>query len=423
LFTFDADDCRLRQPRETPFHQIAALRAQTAYSAKRAAGAVDEARHRPSIRTLHASEEHMSVRLERRKLLAVGGAAIVWPSVAFAQKSPAETKSKHGDETLDGLYARARKEGVLNLYGGGPAFWYADWAAQFKAAFPEIAVNFSGGFSNQLAPRIDQQIASGRMECDVAVLQTLQDFARWKTKGELIGLPSEVFDHIDKRYYDPSGTYVGVSLYTLSYAYNATLVGESIPSTASDFVNPDYRGKVITVYPHTDDVTLFLFWTIVSKYGWGWMKDYIANKPNFIKGHLGVAQAIDQGRAAVSFDTITELSVVQPGYGQQSHVVISKVDSTPYWPQSMGIFQNCPHPAAAELFVRWSLGKEQQRVMNRKGVWTVRDDVDPPDGFRPIREYKLADGYGEFVANETHLVELRNRFQEIIGQPVGGDVR
>lgn len=326
-------------------------------------------------------------------------------------------------DVLDGLYARARQEGTLNLYGGGPAFWYTDWAAQFKVTFPEISVNFVGGFSNELSPRIDQQIASGRMECDVTVLQTLQDFARWKRKNVLATLPAEVFNNVDKRYYDPSGTYVGVSLYTLSYAYNSNLIGESIPAAATDFLKPEYRGKIITVYPQTDDVTLFLFWNIVSKYGWQWMQDYIANKPAFIKGHLGVAQGIDQGVAAVSFDTITELSAVQPGYGQRSHVAISKVDPMPYWPQTAAIFRSCPHPAAAELFVRWSLGRQQQRAMNRKGVWTVRDDVDPPDGFVPIRQYNLAGGYVEFVTDDAKLAELRNRFQESIGVPVGGDVR
>src|SRR6202790_4153684 len=80
------------------------------------------------------------------------------------------------DGTLDKLYTRARQDRALSLYGGGPAAWYTDWAEQFQIPFPGIAVNFVGGFSNELTPRIDQQIASGQMECDVTILQTLQDF-------------------------------------------------------------------------------------------------------------------------------------------------------------------------------------------------------------------------------------------------------
>ena len=57
-----------------------------------------------------------------------------------------------------------------------------------------------------------------------------------------------------------------------------------------------------------------------------------------------------QGKSAASFDTITELSVVQPGYDLAARVAFSKVDPSPYWPQSAAILRNCPHPAAAELF-------------------------------------------------------------------------
>jgi ABC-type Fe3+ transport system substrate-binding protein len=320
------------------------------------------------------------------------------------------------------LYARGRQEGGVAVYGGGPAEWYTEWAKQFEAAFPGIPVAFTGGFSNQLSPRIDRQIAAKKLECDIAVLQTLQDFERWKREGALATLPGAMFDHVDRRYYDPDRTFIGVSLYTLSYVYNSNRL-TTVPTSAEDFLKPAYRGEVITVYPQTDDVTLFLYSGIVDKYGWEWMKAYMANKPSFIKGHLGVAQAVDQGKAGASFDTITALSVVQPHYGVAAHVAFSKVDATPYWTQSAAMFRISPHPAAAELFLRWSLGKEQQRAMHRKGVWSVRDDVDPPDGFERIRKYKLTDRYHEFVTNAPRLVELRGRFQEFVGPPVGSDVR
>jgi ABC-type glycerol-3-phosphate transport system substrate-binding protein len=92
------------------------------------------------------------------------------------------------DSEFDSLYAKARKEGGLNLYGGGPADWYTQWAKQFEAAFPDVPIAFIGGFSNELSPKIDKQIADKKLECDVTVLQTLQDFERWKQQGALTTL-------------------------------------------------------------------------------------------------------------------------------------------------------------------------------------------------------------------------------------------
>jgi hypothetical protein len=131
-----------------------------------------------------------SLMIPRRTLLKAAGlaaaATIIRP--AFA------------DSELDSLYAKARKEGGLNLYGGGPADWYTQWAKQFEVAFPDVPIAFNGGFSNELSPKIDKQIADKKLECDVTVLQTLQDFERWKHQGALTALPNTVFEHIDRRF-------------------------------------------------------------------------------------------------------------------------------------------------------------------------------------------------------------------------------
>jgi ABC-type Fe3+ transport system substrate-binding protein len=124
-------------------------------------------------------------------------------------------------------------------------------------------------------------------------------FRALEAPGTLTILPNAVFEHIDRRYYDPGKTFTGVSLYTLSYVYNPSLLGSAVPVSAEDFLNSAYRDKVITVYPQTDDVTLFLYWTIVSEYGWQWMKGYMVNKPSFVKGHLGVAH-----RASCTIPTV-----------------------------------------------------------------------------------------------------------------------
>ena len=79
-----------------------------------------------------------------------------------------------------------------------------------------MPIAFTGGFSNELSPKIDKQIADKKLECDVTVLQTLQDFERWRHQGALTTIPNAVFEHIDRRYCDPGKPFTGVSLYTLS---------------------------------------------------------------------------------------------------------------------------------------------------------------------------------------------------------------
>ena len=87
---------------------------------------------------------------------------------------------------MEELVREALREGRLTVAGGGPAALYTPWAAGFEKQYPGITVQVRGAFSTQLVADIDRQLGSGAPAVDVAILQTLQDFARWKAAGALL---------------------------------------------------------------------------------------------------------------------------------------------------------------------------------------------------------------------------------------------
>ena len=323
-------------------------------------------------------------------------------------------------QSIDELYAAARKEGALSLNGGGPAGLYEPWVKEFEERFPGIKVTLTADFSNILAPIIDREIAESKLSVDLTIFQTLQDYDRWNRQGVLMTFKPEGWDQIDPSFKDPDGHYVGVAVYALSYAYNTKALEKAkLPKSAVDFLKPDLKGKVITCYPNDDDVTLYLYYTIVQKYGWGFMDEYMANDPKWIRGHLGVARAVANDDAAVSFDTMTNVSLGIKRRGQPTDVAFSAIDPLPIWPQTTAIFKDAPHPNAAKLYITWFLAKEQQ---SRTGTWSVRMDVPPPDGLKPIFDYRLANGFRAFVTNASLVGDLRKRFESYIGKPKGEPV-
>ncbi len=230
----------------------------------------------------------------------------------------------------------------------------------------------------------------------------------------------EGWDQIHPSFKDPDGQFVGLAVYSLSYAYNTLSVSpRQVPKSAQDFLKPEFKGKVITTYPNDDDVTLYLFYTIVQKYGWDFMDKYVANKPQWVRGHLGVARAVASGQAAVTFDTMTNVSLGMKKNNQPTDVAFSSVDPLPIWPQTAAIFKHAPHPNAAKLFITWFLAKEQQ---GRMGTWSVRQDVPPPTGLMPIFDYQVANDFRSFITNEKLVQELRKRFEGYIGKPQGKPV-
>jgi ABC-type Fe3+ transport system substrate-binding protein len=323
-------------------------------------------------------------------------------------------------QSVDELYAAARKEGALSLNGGGPAGLYEPWVREFEQQFPGIKVTLTADFSNILAPIIDRQLADGKLSVDLTIFQTLQDYDRWNRQGVLMAFKPQGWDQIDPSFKDPEGHFVGVAVNALSYAYNTTAVDRArLPVQALDFLKPEFKGKVITCYPNDDDVTLYLYYTIVQKYGWEFMDKYMANDPKWIRGHLGVARAVASNEANVSFDTMTNVSLGIKRRGQPTDIAFSTADPLPIWPQTTAVFKDAPHPNAAKLYITWFLAPEQQK---RIGTWSVRSDVPPPEGLKPIFNYQLANGFREFVTNTGLVSDLRKRFEGYIGKPKGEPV-
>ena len=351
----------------------------------------------------------------KRAPLMVGSSFLVLTIVAlFTFASPARAQS------LDALYDKAKSEGSLVLYTGGPTAPWDAAAKDFSARYPGVTVSVTGGFSNVLDKKIDAQLAAGKLEVDLAVFQTLQDFVRWKQQGVLLEFKPQGFGKIDPTFVDPSGAFVAVQINAHAYAYNPKLVKpEDVPRSALDFLNPRFKGKVVSCYPADDDATLYAFYSIVQKYGWSYMDRYIANQPNFIQGHLGVVRSIAAGENLVTFDTIATISMDQKNLGLTQAVAFPQSDALPIWPFTAAIFKSAPHPNAAKLFLSWYLSPEEQ---SKTGSWSPRSDVPAPYGWKPVLSYKVVNSYRAFLTNTKQLEEFRKRFEAYTGpvKNVGG---
>jgi ABC-type Fe3+ transport system substrate-binding protein len=317
-------------------------------------------------------------------------------------------------ESIDELYAKAKAEQTLTLYGAGPSGSHERWIKDFQEKFPGVRVAFTGGLSNGLNRMVEQQLASKKVEVDLAIFQTIQDFAKWKRAGALLLFRPEGSDAIDPAYKDEDGAFTAVTVVAITYAYNTQRVGAAdIPKSALDFLKPQFRNAVITTDPTEDDAGLMVFHTIVEKYGWSYMDKYMAQQPVFVTtGHAAVSSAIASGEKLVTFDS-TSTTPQLKRQGKPIEPVFSQDDATPVFLVGAAIFKDAPHPNAAKLYLTWYLAKEQQ---SRSGAFSPRADVPPPPGLKPLSSYRIDSGYRRLVTDEARLTELRKRFGEYVGK-------
>jgi len=349
-----------------------------------------------------------SLALARARGAVLVSAAVLWCS------APAVA------ETVDQLYALAKEEKALILWAAGPAAAYERAARAFEQQFPGITVSLTGGFSNVLNAKIEEQVQTKKIETDLAILQTIQDFIAWNRRGLLAHFKPDGFDKIDPRSRDKDGAWVAVNKSPIFYGYNTEQVhANDVPRLATDFLRQRFKGKLITAYPADDDATLFAFGTIVQKYGWGYMAQYMKQQPKFVQGHLGVARSIGSGESIAGFDNTVSSALDVQRAGGKIALAGPSDDYLPVFFTAEAILKDAPHPNAAKLFVTWFLSKEWQ---SRTGVYSSRSDVPPPAGLPSLSIFRLEERYVEFVNNESLLADLRRRFESYSGPAtnVGG---
>lgn len=354
--------------------------------------------------------------MNRRSLLGLSIAAAAGSSLA----DPTPQQPAPGAETssLDELHRAAVAEGgKLVVYAGGDTPTSSVGLEQaFKKRFPGIDARIVTDLSKYHEARIDQQLARGRLECDAAHLQTLHDFDRWKSDGQLLPYKPLDWEALLPQYRDPDGAFFAMSVIAFSNVANVNLIPEDqAPRDASDYLDPKLRGKIVLTYPHDDDAVLFQFDRIVAAYGWGLVDRLLSQDVQWIRGTAPARLVVGEGKKAVTF---TASASLVPAANSPLRFQIPRRDVFHSWGQTAAIFREAPHKAAARLYMSWLCSKEA--TIARTGQWSARRDVPAPGGYGAPESYNT-DPYAfrRFLQDRARVERLKAQFEQLIGPAVG----
>ncbi len=351
---------------------------------------------------------------------ALAAAAAAIPTNSFAAtgsglaKAPASISNEQ--HQLAVLYRAALAEGgKLTVYAGGDTPTQQDQARYgFLAQFPKMDLNMVVDLSKVQDARVDAQLSSGRVIADVVELQTLDDFPRWKREGALRQYKPLAFEKVRPQFKDEDGYYTGVVV--LAFAnVTSTSLGSAAPVEASDFLKPEFKGKLIFTYPNDDDAVLFFFRQLVEKYGWGYLEKLMAQNPTFVRGTAASAGAVYGGYAEATFATFSGLQSAPTDPARFTLPVHSPFVS---WAQTAAILKKSPHPAAAKLYISWLLSTP---VQSSGATWSPRADIPVPPGYRSIFAYPNTDptALRRFLSDRESLDRFKARIQLYVGDVTG----
>ncbi|MGW3285128.1 ABC transporter substrate-binding protein [Streptomyces sp. NPDC001002] len=340
-------------------------------------------------------------------------------TTAMADTTTHRHTSASEQDQLQALYKTAKAEGgKVTVYIGGdaPGQWDS-LAAAFHQQFPDVQLHLITDLSKYHDARIDNQLATGHLVADAAILQTTQDFDRWKKQGDLLKYKPVGWDKVFTNAKDKDGYYTGVFYGAFSYLVNA----KQLPTKPGDFkatdlLKPAYKNKLILTYPNDDDAVLFGYKQIVDEYGWNYLAKLVQQNPKLIRGVPGSAAGVASG------DYLASIAVggdARPNGAQ----VFSNSERFNSWAQRGAIFKKAPHKAGAKLFLSWLDSQVVQKNAIATWTWSVRKDVAPPAGLKALASYKNTDpdAFAKFMSDRAAVERFRSQVELYFGQVKGVD--
>jgi ABC-type Fe3+ transport system substrate-binding protein len=249
-------------------------------------------------------------------------------------------------------------------------------------------LNLTVDFSKYHDSRIDRAFFAGEEETDVAVLQTVHDFPRWKGQNRLLLYKPPTFDDIYSGEKDLDGAFIpiGICRYPItlwhslqhqlinfldsfgSFVYDSTkVVAADIPRNYQDVLDQKWKGKLVLTYPNDDDAVLYLFSLIIQKYGFEWLDALSKQDVLWVRGSETPSIIIfDQNQNSSTSTPNRVLSFSTGGYGRSSAAFISRKNTEApeqmmSWAQTAAIFASTKRPESAKLFLAWMASEELQK--------------------------------------------------------------
>lgn len=190
---------------------------------------------------------------------------------------------------------------------------------------------------------------------------------------------------------DPNRRWYGVYANYNSPAYNTKLVKrEQLPKTYEDFPKmKEWRGKIAIDNGDTEWL-MAMYSHYGEEKGRKLVQDIItALAPVVTEGHLALARSIGSGEYWVALNNYTNLTV---------NVKLAGAP-TDFWAMgpvalifgSIGVSANAPNPNAARLLANYSLSREAQAQLTKRGRIPTRLDTpsNPPEVSETLRKQKI----------------------------------
>lgn len=282
----------------------------------------------------------------------------------------AQEKGKgSGGDPIAQLYAAAKKEGTVVIWGPGDGAIYRKSQEVLEKQYPGIKIEHFESLPEPVVQRVIAESQAGKpSNVDIIQSGSLRAVRPLIQRDMLASYPNWESDfNLDAVY--ANHRFVGAYNLALPIAFNSKLVSaQDAPKSWDDLFDPKWKGRKIIV-----EARLVAFAMLGTEWGKGkateMTQKLLAQEPIIMQGGTTVANALASGQAPLAIGTYAYR--VDKLKEQGASVEWVAVSPLPILTSALGVLKTAPHPNAARLFAGWFGSPEGQKIIYKHSGQTI----------------------------------------------------
>ncbi len=336
---------------------------------------------------------------------AAGASASAMP--AGAQDPPAHERE---------LYEAAKREGEVTWYSGQYSAETSEAVGRaFSERYPGVRCNVVRSTSQVAFQRLSQDIRAGVAQCDVFSSTDFGHYSLLKREGRLMRYRPRNADGLlpALRDADPDDLYHTTFLGLYQLAHNTRRVSEAdAPKSWTDVLDPRWRNQLAVGHPGFSGAIGIWAVQMRKMYGWDYFKGLERNRPQIGRSSIDPITLLNAGERSVGVAVPAASTLLSVSRGNPLRLIYP-TEGVLATVSPSAIPRNAPHPSAAKLFMEFQTGPGLSRTIRRYFVESIRPDVPPPEGARPLDQVTLLSPTQDEA--ERGVPEVRELWRDTFG--------
>lgn len=316
---------------------------------------------------------------------------------------------------LSKLVDAAKKEGELTWYVASIDGRNAEATGKAFTAKYGIKVNVVRAASQIMYQRLAQDQQQKVANADVFSSVDLGNFVTLKKQGALAKYQTETEKELLEpfRALDPDDFYHATVASVIVIAYNTDKVkGADIPKNWKDLLDPKWEGKLALGHPGYSGFAGNWAAQMNKLYGKAYLQRLEKMSPQVSRSLQDAVGLLGSGERLVS--PIPIAPIIESADKGNPLAITYPEDGSIFIATPSAVLANAPHPNAARLFLEFLQGKEFNQIMAKARYESMRADVKPLPGVKPVTEVKLIKPSLEETT--TGIPQVAEIWRDIFGQ-------